>query len=147
VIFSSREPALLLRAAAIDEAARDLLGEATAKAGREVPRRPALSGRDPQAVVPKLAVYPARLTSGWDARVFDLPDQLPVIAVAARGPVSARIAAELGDGLFATEPDGELVGGWQKLGGSGPVSVRCRSPGRPTRTPLCWPWWRRAGSR
>ena len=35
--------------------------------------------------------------------------------------MSARIAAELGDGLFATEPDGELVGGWQKLGGSGPV--------------------------
>jgi hypothetical protein len=35
--------------------------------------------------------------------------------------VSARIAAELGDGLFATEPDGELMGGWQKLGGSGPV--------------------------
>jgi G6PDH family F420-dependent oxidoreductase len=56
-----------------------------------------------------------------DARVFDLPDQLPVIAVAASGPVSARIAAELGDGLFATEPDGKLVGGWQKLGGSGPV--------------------------
>jgi hypothetical protein len=35
--------------------------------------------------------------------------------------VSARIAAELGDGLFATEPDGELVSGWQKLDGSGPV--------------------------
>jgi G6PDH family F420-dependent oxidoreductase len=56
-----------------------------------------------------------------DARVFDLPDELPVIAVAASGPVSARIAAELGDGLFATEPDGDLVAGWQKLGGSGPA--------------------------
>jgi hypothetical protein len=41
--------------------------------------------------------------------------------VAASGPVSARIAAELGDGLFTTEPDGGLVDGWQKLGGSGPV--------------------------
>jgi G6PDH family F420-dependent oxidoreductase len=56
-----------------------------------------------------------------DARVFDLPDELPVMAVAASGPVSARIAAELGDGLFATEPDGDLVTSWRKLGGSGPA--------------------------
>jgi G6PDH family F420-dependent oxidoreductase len=56
-----------------------------------------------------------------DARVFDLPGKLPVIAVAASGPVSARIAAELGDGLFATEPDGDLVSSWRNLGGSGPA--------------------------
>jgi G6PDH family F420-dependent oxidoreductase len=56
-----------------------------------------------------------------DARVFDLPDELPVIAVAASGPESARIAAELGDGLFAVEPDGGLVSGWRGLGGHGPV--------------------------
>jgi G6PDH family F420-dependent oxidoreductase len=56
-----------------------------------------------------------------DARVFDLPDEPPVIAVAAGGPVSARIAADLGDGLFATEPDADLVGTWQKLGGTGPA--------------------------
>jgi G6PDH family F420-dependent oxidoreductase len=56
-----------------------------------------------------------------DARVFDLPDELPVIAVAAGGPEAAKIAAELGDGLFATEPDGDLVGTWQRLGGHGPV--------------------------
>jgi G6PDH family F420-dependent oxidoreductase len=56
-----------------------------------------------------------------DARVFDLPDELPVIAVAASGPESARIAAELGDGLFAVEPDGDLVSRWHGLGGHGPV--------------------------
>ncbi|MBV9383650.1 MAG: TIGR03557 family F420-dependent LLM class oxidoreductase [Streptosporangiaceae bacterium] len=56
-----------------------------------------------------------------DARVFDLPDEPPVIAVAASGPESARIAADLGDGLFATEPDGDLVSTWQQLGGSGPA--------------------------
>ena len=39
-----------------------------------------------------------------DARVFDLPDELPLMPVAAGGPAPARIAAELGDGLFATEP-------------------------------------------
>ena len=56
-----------------------------------------------------------------DARVFDLPDELPVIAVAASGPESAKIAADLGDGLFATEPDGDLVRTWQRLGGDGPA--------------------------
>jgi G6PDH family F420-dependent oxidoreductase len=56
-----------------------------------------------------------------DARVFDLPEQLPVIAVAASGPASARIAAELGDGLFAVEPDGDLVDTWHELGGHGPA--------------------------
>jgi G6PDH family F420-dependent oxidoreductase len=56
-----------------------------------------------------------------DARVFDLPDDLPVIAVAASGPLSARIAAELGDGLFAVEPDRDLVSGWHRRGGHGPA--------------------------
>ncbi|GAB3256501.1 LLM class F420-dependent oxidoreductase [Kineococcus gypseus] len=56
-----------------------------------------------------------------DARVFDLPEELPVIAVAASGPASARIAAELGDGLFATEPKGGMVATWKQHGGSGPA--------------------------
>jgi hypothetical protein len=56
-----------------------------------------------------------------DARVFDLPGELPPIAVAASGPQSAKIAADLGDGLFATEPDGGLVSTWQRLGGHGPA--------------------------
>jgi G6PDH family F420-dependent oxidoreductase len=55
-----------------------------------------------------------------DARVFDLPERLPLIAVACSGPVSARIAAELGDGLFATEPKDELVQAYQVAGGTGP---------------------------
>jgi G6PDH family F420-dependent oxidoreductase len=56
-----------------------------------------------------------------DARVFDLPGELPPVAVAASGPESAKIAADLGDGLFATEPDGDLVSTWQRLGGHGPA--------------------------
>ena len=55
-----------------------------------------------------------------DARVFDLPDTLPVIAVAAGGGEAARIAAELGDGLFATEPRRDIVERYQGLGGTGP---------------------------
>ena len=50
------EPVLLLRAAAIDEAAQDLLAEATAKVGRQTPSqkpaRPIRAGS--QVVVPKL---------------------------------------------------------------------------------------------
>ncbi|NAZ82243.1 TIGR03557 family F420-dependent LLM class oxidoreductase [Kineococcus sp. R8] len=64
-----------------------------------------------------------------DARVFDLPEQLPVIAVAASGPASARIAAELGGGLFATEPKGDMVATWKRLGGNGPAYAE---------VPLAW---------
>lgn len=56
-----------------------------------------------------------------DARVFDLPDRLPEICVAASGPRSGAIAAELGDGLFAVEPDADLVAAFGEAGGSGPV--------------------------
>ena len=55
-----------------------------------------------------------------DARVFDLPETPPRIAVASGGPVSARIAAELGDALFATEPRPDLTGAYAEAGGNGP---------------------------
>jgi len=55
-----------------------------------------------------------------DARVFDLPETLPVIAVAASGSASVTIAAQLGDGLFATEPKPELVEEYGAKGGAGP---------------------------
>lgn len=55
-----------------------------------------------------------------DARVYDLPDTPPQLAVAISGPKSARIAAELGDALFATEPKPELTQLYADAGGSGP---------------------------
>ncbi|WP_327267474.1 TIGR03557 family F420-dependent LLM class oxidoreductase [Streptomyces sp. NBC_01218] len=55
-----------------------------------------------------------------DARVFDLPAEPPLIAVAASGPESTRIAAELGDGLFATEEKPEIVQHYRDAGGTGP---------------------------
>ncbi|GEM30229.1 LLM class F420-dependent oxidoreductase [Nocardia neocaledoniensis NBRC 108232] len=64
--------------------------------------------------------YDGRYLSLSDARVFDLPDPLPDIAVAAGGAAAARVAAELGDGLFSTEPNGELVRTYQHAGGTGP---------------------------
>jgi G6PDH family F420-dependent oxidoreductase len=55
-----------------------------------------------------------------DARVFDLPDPLPVIAVAAGGRDAAELAATHATGLFATEPRPDLVEAYQKVGGNGP---------------------------
>lgn len=55
-----------------------------------------------------------------DARVFDLPDELPPIAVAGGGKRAARLAAELGDGLFATEPQSAITANYRNAGGSGP---------------------------
>jgi G6PDH family F420-dependent oxidoreductase len=64
-----------------------------------------------------------------DARIFDLPEQLPVIAVAASGRASATIAAELGGGLFATEPKASIVEHYRVAGGNGP---------RYAEVPLAW---------
>lgn len=64
--------------------------------------------------------YDGRYLRLSDARLFDLPDEPPPIAVAAGGAQAARIAAELGDGLFATEAKPELVTGYREAGGSGP---------------------------
>ncbi|SDT39148.1 TIGR03557 family F420-dependent LLM class oxidoreductase [Actinoplanes derwentensis] len=55
-----------------------------------------------------------------DARVFDLPPELPAIAVAAGGRRAAELAATHGSGLFATDPDPELVSTFVEKGGTGP---------------------------
>lgn len=56
-----------------------------------------------------------------DARVFDLPERSPEIVVAAGGERAATLAAELGDGLFATEADDTLTGTYRRNGGTGPA--------------------------
>lgn len=55
-----------------------------------------------------------------DARIFDLPQRPPLVAVAAGGRDAARIAAELGDGLFATEDRPEIMRHYREAGGEGP---------------------------
>lgn len=55
-----------------------------------------------------------------DARVFDLPDRPPLIAVAAGGASAARLAAEMGDAIFATEPNPKLIQHYREAGGNGP---------------------------
>ena len=55
-----------------------------------------------------------------DARVFDLPETLPRIVVATGGDRASTLAAELGDGIFVTEPRPELIEAFTAAGGSGP---------------------------
>ena len=64
--------------------------------------------------------YEGRHLQLSDARVFDLPKELPVIAVAASGEASAQLAAALGDGLFATEPKEQIIQHYSGAGGKGP---------------------------
>jgi len=64
--------------------------------------------------------YEGKYLTLEDAQVFDLPDQLPVIAVASGGPGASKLAAEYGSGLFATEPKSELVEAYAQHGGTGP---------------------------
>jgi G6PDH family F420-dependent oxidoreductase len=64
--------------------------------------------------------YEGKYLTLEDARVWDLPDRLPVIAVASGGPGASKLAAEHGSGLFATEPKAELVEEYAAHGGSGP---------------------------
>ncbi|WP_040509528.1 TIGR03557 family F420-dependent LLM class oxidoreductase [Gordonia soli] len=52
-----------------------------------------------------------------DARVFDLPDEPIRIVLAAGGTNAATLAGELTDGLFATEPDADLVTAFRAAGG------------------------------
>ncbi|XVQ09528.1 TIGR03557 family F420-dependent LLM class oxidoreductase [Spirillospora sp. CA-255316] len=55
-----------------------------------------------------------------DARVFDLPSELPPVIVAAAGDRAAEIAAAHGDGLFATEADADVIAAYTRAGGAGP---------------------------
>jgi G6PDH family F420-dependent oxidoreductase len=52
-----------------------------------------------------------------DARIYTLPEQLPPIYIAASGPESAELAAEISDGLISTTSGSEVVEAFKKAGG------------------------------
>ena len=54
-----------------------------------------------------------------DATIFDLPEELPPIMVAAAGPRAAGIAARAGDGMWAVGPAGDAVQAFDQEGGAG----------------------------
>jgi G6PDH family F420-dependent oxidoreductase len=64
-----------------------------------------------------------------DARIFDLPDELPPIVVSAFGDKAVEVAARAGDGLWVTGMPAETVDKYRKAGGEGPIW---------TQLSLCW---------
>jgi G6PDH family F420-dependent oxidoreductase len=56
-----------------------------------------------------------------DATIFDPPPQPVPIVVSAFGPAAAKVAAEIGDGLWMTGANKEVVDRYRGSGGAGPV--------------------------
>ena len=73
--------------------------------------------------------YEGRHLTLENARLYDLPDVPPPIAIAAGGPEAAQLAGERADALVATEPKAGLVEAYRGHGGDGP---------RYAELSLCW---------
>jgi coenzyme F420-dependent glucose-6-phosphate dehydrogenase len=54
-----------------------------------------------------------------NARIYDLPDKLPPIYIAASGEEAVELAGEVGDGLIALAPDEDILEKFDKAGGAG----------------------------
>lgn len=63
--------------------------------------------------------YRGRFYTVENARLYTLPAQPPQIMVAASGPLTAKFAGKLGDGLINTAPDKEITEQFQASGGKG----------------------------
>ena len=73
-----------------------------------------------------------------NARMFDPPrHDIPVI-VSAFGPKAADLAARIGDGLWGTSPDGDLLERYDRAGGTGPRYAQLN---------LCWATEEAAGKK
>ncbi len=55
-----------------------------------------------------------------NARLYDPPDRDLEVVVSAFGPEAAEVAARIGDGLWSTAPDGDLLSAYADAGGQGP---------------------------
>jgi G6PDH family F420-dependent oxidoreductase len=53
------------------------------------------------------------------AKLYDLPEQQVPIGIALSGPDSVSLAAEHGDAMITTMPDGDLVSAFDSAGGAG----------------------------
>ena len=73
------------------------------------------------------------------ARIYDVPNPLPPIYVAASGELAAQLAAHLGDGLVSVGPSAEVVKAYRAAGGTGRAMARSTSAGRPA-TPRRAAW-------
>lgn len=57
------------------------------------------------------------------AKLWDLPDEPPPIGIAVSGKQSCRLAGHLADLVIATEPERELIEGFERHGGTGKPRV------------------------
>ena len=56
-----------------------------------------------------------------DARIFDIPEELPPIVISAFGDDAVELAARIGDGLWTTGLEEEVIEKYRDQGGKGPV--------------------------
>ena len=54
-----------------------------------------------------------------NARIYDLPDELPPILIAAKGERAGTLAGRAGDGLVGVAPDRDLIRTFEQAGGEG----------------------------
>jgi G6PDH family F420-dependent oxidoreductase len=79
-----------------------------------------------------------------NAKLFTRPDAPPPVIVSAFGSDSVRVAAEIGDGLWSTAPDGELLGSYAAAGGAGPrigQITLCWAPDEDSAVRTAFEWW------
>jgi G6PDH family F420-dependent oxidoreductase len=58
-----------------------------------------------------------------NARVYTRGEQPPPVYVSAFGPGSAKLAAEIGDGLITTMPGSDIIEAYRSAGGGGPTAA------------------------
>jgi len=83
-----------------------------------------------------------------NARIYDVPAELPAIIVAAGGPRSAELAARVGDGLWLSSVDGETIDAYRQAGGAGPIYAQvqvCWGPSKEEALRLAHEAWPNAG--
>ncbi len=85
-----------------------------------------------------------------NARIYDVPDALPSIIVAAGGPRSAELAARVGDGLWMSSIDADTIDAYRQAGGTGPIYGQvqvCWGPSKEETLRLAHEVWPNAGIR
>jgi len=85
-----------------------------------------------------------------NARLYTLPDEPFDVMVAAGGPEAAELAAQVGDGIIATEPDRDLLAAFDAAGGSGPRFAQatvCWAETEAAALKTALQWWPNAGLR
>lgn len=85
-----------------------------------------------------------------NARIYDVPDPLPPIVMAAGGPRSAEVAARTGDGLWMSSVDADTIDAYRDAGGDGPIYCQmgvCWGPSKEEAVRLAHEVWPNAGIR